>query len=331
MAGVSTIPGSGVLGTTTSGQPITNQASTNYLWAQMVLQDAGLPTTQSNLNAMVLWMQAEEPPSNWFDRNNPLNASLGTSSTDGTGSYPSLTVAAQQTAAMIRQSNMKGIYSAFSSGQASGATIGAAIIASPWASGHYGGNVAKFTGTPPPIIAAGSGAVLGSGASSGDSGAAPNGAGCSGKGGGIDILGAHIGNACQLKALTGGLLMGVGGGILLVGATLIAAYGLSQTSVGKAGLAATSGTPIGKVANIAAGAAPSRARRRAPAPPPPAPRVPAPTPGYSESDVNAAYEGGRSTGASEGPSESTRRRWRSEGFSGEGAARRNARPGIAGA
>lgn len=335
MPGISTIPGSAQLQNVTSGQPIVNQASTNYLWAQMVLQDAGLPTTQSNLNAMVLWMQAEEPPSDWFNRNNPLNASLGTSASDGTGSYPSLTVAAQQTAAMIRQKNMASIYNAFSSGTASPATIGAGIIASPWASSHYGGNLAKFTGTPPAVIAAGTGAVLGAGAAASGSSAGGTGVGCNAKGGGIDILGAHIGDACQIKALTGALLIGIGGGVLLVGATLIAAYGLSQTRIGKAGLAAASGTPVGRVASVAAGA-PSRARRapaRAAAPAPRRVAAPAPAtePGYTESDVDTAYESGRATGATEGPSESTRQRWRREGFSGEGAARKGAKPGIAGA
>jgi hypothetical protein len=66
---------------------------------------------------------------------------------------------------------------------------------------------------------------------------------CGANGGGLDIFGAHIGDACQLKALAGGLLVGLGGGIMLVGATLIAAYGLSHTGVGQAvaGVAKTTG------------------------------------------------------------------------------------------
>lgn len=263
----STLPGSGVL----SGQPIINQASTNYLWAQMVLMDAGLPTTQNNLNNMVVWMQNEEPSGNWWNRNNPLNASLGTSASDGTASYPSLTVAADYTARMIRQQNMKPIYNALAN-NASPSAFGAAVISSPWASGHYGGNVGRFTGNPPPIIAVGTGANLGSGGTSGDgsgsgSGATTPGVGCSSSNGlnlgvGPISLG-HIFTGCQVKAITGGLLVGLGGGVLLVGAVLIAAYGLSQTGVGKAVAGVARSTPVGAVAGAVSRSAQPSARRDA--------------------------------------------------------------------
>ena len=73
-------------------------------------------------------------------------------------------------------------------------------------------------------------------------------AGCNAKGGGLDIFGAHLGDACQLKALTGGLLVGVGGGIMLVGAVLIASYGLSHTGVGRAVAGVATSTPVGRAA-----------------------------------------------------------------------------------
>src|SRR5271170_4757674 len=110
---------------------------TNYIWATTLLVDAGAPPTPNNVSNILAWMSAEEPAGNWYDRNNPLNASLGTSASDGTGSYPSLTVAAQQTAAMLAQANMSGILAALKA-NADPATFSAAVVRSPWASSHYG-------------------------------------------------------------------------------------------------------------------------------------------------------------------------------------------------
>lgn len=59
--------------------------------------------------------------------------------------------------------------------------------------------------------------------------------GCS-PSGGIDIFGAHIGTGCQIKALKGGLLAGIGATVMLAGGVLVAAYGLSRTRVGTAAL-----------------------------------------------------------------------------------------------
>lgn len=108
-------------------------------WALQLLSDVGAPTTQNNVNSILHWMVAEEPGNDWFNRNNPLNASLGTSASDGTGSYQDLTAAAHMTAAMINQSNMTGIRNALMA-NASLDTFSAAVVASPWASSHYGGN-----------------------------------------------------------------------------------------------------------------------------------------------------------------------------------------------
>lgn len=69
--------------------------------------------------------------------------------------------------------------------------------------------------------------------------------GCNASGG---FLG--IGTGCQIKALTGGLLVGAGGGVFLAGALLIAAYGLSQTRVGKIAKQAATFTPVGRVAKV---------------------------------------------------------------------------------
>lgn len=79
---------------------------------------------------------------------------------------------------------------------------------------------------------------------------------CSSKGNGIGAFGVNIGTACQLKALTGGLLIGIGGVALLTGAVLIASYGLSQTKLGKQATAAVTGSVgvVGRTAGAVAGA-----------------------------------------------------------------------------
>lgn len=222
---------------TTSSTPTILAQSDNYIWATTMLKAAGLPTTTNNVNNVVRWMAAEEPPANWYDRNNPLNASLGTSSTDGTGSYPSLTVAAQETAAMLRQSNMSAIYNALAA-NAPLATFSAAVVSSPWASSHYGGNPNYLTGiAQPSTVLAGGDSNTGTVTNAGGTQVAPagndaGGVGCSG--GGIDILGAHIFTNCQRKALVGGLLIGAGGFVMLIGTVLIATYGLGHTAAGQA-------------------------------------------------------------------------------------------------
>src|SRR5208283_59683 len=223
--------------------PTATLVATNQIWATTLLVDAGLPTTSNNIDNVMRWMVNEEPASNWWDRNNPLNASLGTSASDGTGSYPSLTVGAQYTAAMLRQQNMAPIFNALAA-NAPPATFGAAVISSPWASSHYGGNVSRFTGAVPPVVTY-TGQTLvaspGTPTPSNPTGAVQGAPGtCSANTGGLDIPGAGwIGTPCQIKAFTGGLLIGVGGFTLLVGAVLIASYGLKNTSVGAA---------VGKVA-----------------------------------------------------------------------------------
>jgi hypothetical protein len=77
------------------------------------------------------------------------------------------------------------------------------------------------------------GGAAASGASSATSGSA-GGTGCNAGSGGIGVLGIHLGDACQLKALAGGALIGVGSFVFLVGAVLIASYGLTHSSVGRA-------------------------------------------------------------------------------------------------
>lgn len=126
-------------------------------WAAQLLEDVNaeapnappVPIDANTVGDIAHWLPAEEPTSNWFDRNNPLNASLGTSASDGTASYPDLTTAAEYTAAMIDQTNMAGIRAALAADDPVGSGFSAAVVASPWASGHYGGNPEAIASTTP--------------------------------------------------------------------------------------------------------------------------------------------------------------------------------------
>ena len=104
----------------------------------------------------------------------------------------------------------------------------------------------------------------GGGNANGAPSAAPPGAGCNSKSSGISLLGStSVGTACQLKALTGGLLIGVGGLVLLVGTILIVANGLVSTSAGRAAVGlAGGGGPVGTVARGLSGGARGLSSRR---------------------------------------------------------------------
>ena len=143
--------GGGGSGTSGSSTPASGAGGTGskHDWAQLLLKDVGgVPVTENNVTNIGRWMTMEEPSSNWNNRNNPLNASLGTSASDGTASYPDLATAAQYTAKMINQSNMSAIKAALAS-NASASDFAAAVISSPWASSHYRNNQSGFAGTSP--------------------------------------------------------------------------------------------------------------------------------------------------------------------------------------
>ena len=247
--------------TGTSGSPGVIQQATNYIWAQTVLQNAGLPTTPNNVLNITRWMVSEEPASNWYNNNNPLNInSLG----NGSDSFPSLTASAAETANYLALPTDTGIRAALAA-NAPFPQFEAAVVASPWASGHYNG--ALFSGTPA-TVQAGTGIQLtpGSGGSADLGSTAPAGTcGAGSKGIQIDALksvpligsfapSVTIFNACQVKAIAGGLLVGLGAVVMLAGAVLV----VSNTKAGKTAVAAAGaigGGPVGKVAaGISSGA-----------------------------------------------------------------------------
>ena len=92
-------------------------------------------------------------------------------------------------------------------------------------------------------------------------GGASQGITCTSKGGGASILGLHLGTACQLKALTGGLLVGLSVPILMLGIIVL----VRQTNGGKqvTNAALTTLGPVGKVAGTASSALESRRFSRA--------------------------------------------------------------------
>jgi hypothetical protein len=110
---------------------------------------------------------------------------------------------------------------------------------------------------------------------------------CGAKGGGVDILFGHIGTACQLKALTAGLLIGLGGAVMMIGVVVLVGRTKSVREAVGAVAGGVAGGPAGvaKGASLGAATAPVKAPK-VPAPAPVAPAVapaaPAPVAGPSE-------------------------------------------------
>lgn len=229
-----------------------NKLSTNYLWANQLLKDIGAPTTTNNIQNVMRWMAAENFPTNWFNRDNPLNASLGTDSSNGTGSYPDLSTAAQNTATMIAQGAKGGaiggqIYSALKN-NATSLDFSQAVVDSNWSSSHYGvavagapasaivpGRQVDYLATiPVPSIISISKAVFPPLSPYSGAGQTVTAVGCASK---PDIFGFDgvfgVGKfgitACNFKAWKGGFLVVAGGIVLLVGVSFI----LSSTKTGQ--------------------------------------------------------------------------------------------------
>lgn len=151
---------------------------TNASWAQQVLSDLGVSTTGNNFIFMMEWMASENSPHTWTGTagaNNPLNNGYGSGGGAGLGSYPDLTIAAQDVAANLLAGNYGygAIVSALRA-NADPSVTARATWNSGWASGHYDYG-AKWAGSVPTIYTqdqsasngATSGVAGGSGATSG--------------------------------------------------------------------------------------------------------------------------------------------------------------------
>jgi hypothetical protein len=120
---------------------------TASLWAFLVLNLAGLPDTTNNITNMLRWMRRESGTT-WDVRNNPLNTGVGTTAVTGSSGFPNLIVAAQNTANALKMPNYTAVYHALAQ-TATAHTFSAAVVASPWASSHYGGTPTNIATTPP--------------------------------------------------------------------------------------------------------------------------------------------------------------------------------------
>ena len=135
--------------TTPAGQ------STNADWAKHVLADGGWPQSTNNVTVIMQWMSSEEPPSDWWDRNNPLNNGYGSGGGAGLGSYNNLITAADFAAQNLQQGTSDyGHIVADLASSAAPATTAQAIIDSPWSCGHYSGSTTCNTSGNPPWGAA---------------------------------------------------------------------------------------------------------------------------------------------------------------------------------
>lgn len=125
---------------------------TNFDWARLMLRDGGWPTSNNNVTVVTRWMDSEEPASDWYDRNNPLNNGLGSGGGAGLGAYKNLVIAAHYAAENLKGSSYRAVAADFTS-SASIATTERAIWDSPWASSHYGYGKLWHSGSVPTVAA----------------------------------------------------------------------------------------------------------------------------------------------------------------------------------
>lgn len=218
----------------------TPTASAYPQWENDLLVALGVTPNATNLEFLNLWAQSEGTPANG---NNPLaitdpgnkyphSGVLATNGGDPVYAFPTEAIGVQATAAFLA-AGYGSVISAMK-----GSDLGAmyqAINSSHWCYGCQGGHYpttvyAALGGKAPATIFQGGANVPGGQQNP----QGQKGYGCNNGSKGVGALGVSFGNACQLKALTGGLLIGLGGGVLLVGAVLIASYGLTHTGVGRA-------------------------------------------------------------------------------------------------
>lgn len=119
----------------------------NYDWAEHLLQAAHLPVGL-NLCNVVRWMAAENPPEHWWRNWNPLNVA---DFSGPTHSFAGWFVAAYETAKVLTQPNMRGLFTSLQL-EASLASFSAAASESPWSAAHYDGPLYIARIPQPPVI-----------------------------------------------------------------------------------------------------------------------------------------------------------------------------------
>jgi hypothetical protein len=128
---------------------------TNYDWAKLVMMFGGWPQSDNNVTVFLRWMRQENGVNNWWNRDNPLNNSFGAPGAGGTGSNPSLVVAAEHVAQALQRGaggGYAGIVSSLAASASPDATA-AAIWASNWSGSHYA-NGTHWSTAPVPVVKA---------------------------------------------------------------------------------------------------------------------------------------------------------------------------------
>ena len=117
-----------------SGSALACGPMTEYTWAALVMQDAGIAPTTANTTDMAVWITQENPITDWYraGSNNPLNVNRSGAGSDST---PNLTFSAKDTAAVLKQPNMANVFSALKSSSVKSFSV--AITTSNWAQSHY--------------------------------------------------------------------------------------------------------------------------------------------------------------------------------------------------
>jgi alpha-galactosidase len=139
---------------TAAAPPVTHPASTNVDWAKVVLDEGNWPVCGNNVTVLTQWMDSEEPASDWWNRNNPLNNGDGSGGGAGLGSYDNLVTAAYYVAHNINANpSWYGQIDSDLAACASTGTTAQAIWNSPWASSHYGNGSTWHSGSVPTVAA----------------------------------------------------------------------------------------------------------------------------------------------------------------------------------
>lgn len=211
-------------------------------WATQLLTQWGMPTTKSNINALIKWSNYEAGPwgnqPNTTSEKNPLSSSLAMGgsqpfNSSGVQAYPNWQTSYAATIATLNQPNMASIRQSFAGGNASATLPGALENAqwagtSPQANQAYAGSISGALGAPLGPQAPG--------------GVSTNGTvGCNSSVYLINASPFHLINQCQQKALKGGLLALAGGVLMLAGVALV----ISKTGIGNK---VVEGTGVGFIA-----------------------------------------------------------------------------------
>lgn len=118
--------------------PTTRSQWTTQEWAEVLLQDMGVPVTQNNVNNILMWMSAESTSSSWLATNDPLN--LRNTAEGGAFSFPDVQSGIAATASNLQSGdNGYPVIVAALQQNANPQTFIQAVAASNWDATHYEG------------------------------------------------------------------------------------------------------------------------------------------------------------------------------------------------